>query len=441
MMPVADSKGDRKRWMRFIISGAINTGVDFAVFAALLQWSALRPFTANLIAFSTAVCVSFSLNRLWTFGDRRSGSPFAFVLWMAAIALLSSWLLEQAILLGVPVAFAKIGVTLVVVLLSYQVMNRLVFVPRRGRPALLGGIAALAGMAGLNTLFPSAGTPRELPVEVVAAGQTAAQPVEGPLRVYHLGHSLVGRDMPAMLAQLAGGGHEYGLQLGWGTSLNQHLAGPDAILGFAEENATPRFVPLDQALADIGYDALVLTEMIGLREAIRYHDSSRAVTALVRRAREANPDLAIYLYETWHPIDEGDWLERIPSDWETMWLPDLLAPAMVAAGGEVNVIPAGTVMARLVSEVEATPGGIGGMTGRADLFRDTIHLSELGLYLVALTHYAALYHRPTVGMPNALLLADCTAAKAPSAELALVMQRIVDETVAFFPRYQLRGEP
>jgi hypothetical protein len=44
-------------------------------------------------------------------------------------------------------------------------------------------------------------------------------------------------------------------------------------------------------------------------------------------------------------------------------------------------------------------------------------------------------------MPNALLLADGTAAKAPSAELALVMQRIVDETVAFFPRYQLRGEP
>ena len=38
---------------------------------------------------------------------------------------------------------------------------------------------------------------------------------KGALRVYHLGHSLVGRDMPAMLAQLAGAGHHYDSQLGW----------------------------------------------------------------------------------------------------------------------------------------------------------------------------------------------------------------------------------
>ncbi len=37
---------------------------------------------------------------------------------------------------------------------------------------------------------------------------------EGPLTVFHLGHSLVGRDMPAMLAQLAGHG-SHASQLGW----------------------------------------------------------------------------------------------------------------------------------------------------------------------------------------------------------------------------------
>ena len=42
-------------------------------------------------------------------------------------------------------------------------------------------------------------------------------PPEGVMSVYHLGHSLVGRDMPAMLAQMAG--HDYASQLGWGASI------------------------------------------------------------------------------------------------------------------------------------------------------------------------------------------------------------------------------
>lgn len=439
MTMATETKGDTRRRARFIVSGTINTGVDFATFAALLRWSDLGPFLANLLAFAAAVSVSFLLNRLWTFGDRKSGSPLAFLLWMAAIALVSSWLLQRAILLGLPVWGAKLGVTLLVIVLSYTVMNRLIFVPRRARIALVGGLGALAGIMGLTVIFPAAAAPATR-VEVMPTGEPGLPAVDGPLKVYHLGHSLVGRDMPAMLAQLAGAGHGYGLQLGWGTSLNQHLQGPDAINGYAEENATPFFVPLDQALADPSYDVLILTEMIGLREAIRYHDSRAAITDLVRRARANNPDLAIYFYETWHPLDEGDWLGRIPADWQGMWLPDLLAPAIIAAGGEVGVIPAGTVMARLVSLVEGTPGGIGGMTDRADLFRDDIHLSDLGVYLVALTHYAALYHRSPVGLPFALSLADGSAADAPSADLALTMQEVVWDTVQTFPRYRERPQ-
>jgi len=427
--------------MRFIISGTINTGVDFACFAAILRWSELVPFQANLIAFSAAVCVSFILNRLWTFGDRRSGSLLAFVLWMAAIALLSSWLLDRAILVGVSVVVAKLGVTALVVVVSYQVMNRLVFAPRRAGMAVIGGIFALSAMVGLNAVLTFDAGPVESPVVEIDPALPREKPVEGSLNIYHLGHSLVGRDMPAMLAQLAGAGHDYGVQLGWGTSLSQHLAGPEAIFGFAEENMTSRFVPLDHALADPGYDALVFTESIGLREAIRYHDSTNAVTQLVRRATEANPDLAIYLYETWHPQYEGDWLSRIPDDWHTYWLPHLLAAAIHVAGKEVHVVPAGTVMARLVQKVDATPGGLGGMTRREDLFKDEIHLSDIGLYLVALTHYAAVYRRSPVGLPHELLLYDGTTANAPSADLALAMQRIVEETVFSFPRYKKLNGP
>ena len=86
-------------------------------------------------------------------------------------------------------------------------------------------------------------------------------------------------------------------------------------------------------------------------------------------------------------------------------------------------------MGRLVQDVEATPGGIGGMTGRADLFSDQIHLNDLGTYMVALAHYAVIYRRSPVGLPRQLLREDGSPAEAPSAELAAAMQRVVWETV------------
>ena len=176
--------------------------------------------------------------------------------------------------------------------------------------------------------------------------------------------------------------------------------------------------------------------MIGLEAAIRYHDSSNSVARLVDWARNRNPDLELYLYETWHPLDEGDWLARIPEDFDTMWLPSLLAPAIRAAEGPVTVIPAGTVMARLVSEVEGKAGGIGGMLSREDLFaktadgeQDQIHLSDWGMYLVALTHYAVLYGKSPEGLPSGFHVSDGKTTFSISEDLALTMQKVVWEIV------------
>ena len=266
---------------------------------------------------------------------------------------------------------------------------------------------------------------------------TAQPHVETGIRVYHLGHSLVGRDMPAMLQQLAGHGHVYRSQLGWGTTLSQHLQGPDSVFGYTEENNHPHFEPLAEMLVNADYDVLVFTEMIGLDAAIRYHGSTAAVRQLVETAHAANANLSFALYETWHPLNEGDWLARISEDRATMWEPYLLAPAIEAAGGKpVRIIPAGTVMAELVRRVEATAGGIGGMKNRYDLFSDDIHLNDFGHYLVALTHYASLYRRSPEGLPHNLRRADGSPANAPAPELAMEMQRVVWQVVSSSPLYR-----
>lgn len=278
--------------------------------------------------------------------------------------------------------------------------------------------------------------------EIDAAYGTPMTPPAGPLNVFHLGHSLVGRDMPAMLAQLAGPDHQYGSQLGWGTSLRQHWY-PDVVVeGFATENAHDRFRPARAAVASGDYGALVLTEMIELADALRYHDSAIYLARWADLARDANPACRVYLYETWHGLDDPEgFLTRLDRDLPRYWEGRLLAADLARAPRRpIHVIPAGQVMARLVRRIEAG-GQTESLRSREDLFalaedgtRDPIHLSDIGAYMVALTHYAVLYHRAPLGLPRHLLRADGSRANPPCAEAARLMQQVVWEVVRAYPK-------
>jgi hypothetical protein len=262
-----------------------------------------------------------------------------------------------------------------------------------------------------------------------AAYASPLSPVKAPLTVFHLGHSLVGRDMPAMLAQMVPG-HDYASQLGWGATMKGHWDGD--VPGFKEENAHPRFEAADKALATGRFDALVVTEMVEIKDAIAYFDSAEYLARWAKLARGANPDIRIYLYETWHNLDDpAGWLDRIDTDLGLYWEGTILRQAMADdAVGTVHVIPGGQVMAAMVREIDA--GRVPGLTRREDLFaigddgkQDTIHLNDKGTYLIALTHYAVLYGKSPVGLPHRLLHADGTPADAPTPEAARIMQDVV----------------
>lgn len=253
---------------------------------------------------------------------------------------------------------------------------------------------------------------------------------EGPIAVFHIGHSLVNRNMPAMLAQLAGEGHRYESQLGWGATLRSHW-GDIPVNGAEVENAHPHYRDAREAVASGDYDALVLTEMVEIRDALRYHDSPRYLAAFAEEAWKAQPDVRIYLYETWHQLDDAEgWLERLDADLLRHWEKGLLRPALgrLPEGARIHLIPAGQALGALVREIEAR-GGVGNVEDRASLFKDQIHLNDLGNYFVALVHYAVLYQKSPVGLPHALLRGDGTTADAPAPELAQLMQEVVWATV------------
>ncbi|HRM75178.1 MAG TPA: hypothetical protein PLI13_10835, partial [Paracoccus sp. (in: a-proteobacteria)] len=131
-----------------------------------------------------------------------------------------------------------------------------------GNPARRAGIEVGAVIAGALAVISLAQPARDSAEDVQDYYSQRRAPPPQPLRVFHLGHSLVGREMPAMLAQIAGQGHDYALQLGWGATLRSHFEPDVEIAGFDQENATPKYRDAHQALASGDYDAFVMTEMV-----------------------------------------------------------------------------------------------------------------------------------------------------------------------------------
>ena len=98
--------------------GAVNTAVDvglFAIFFYVLSWPLLL---ANAGGFIVAVCVSYFLNKTWTFGDSSQGREafrrgLAFVavaLGGLAIGSLAIWLAAQ-VLPPILAKLASVGAT------------------------------------------------------------------------------------------------------------------------------------------------------------------------------------------------------------------------------------------------------------------------------------------------------------------------------------------
>lgn len=300
-----------------------------------------------------------------------------------------------------------------------------------GRRGLLAAGAAAATLG----LMVFATRSRSVPVPPPLA------PPEGPLKVFHLGHSLVGPDMPHMLMQLAPDGHAYNSQLGSGTSLRGHWEPDEEILNFETANQAPAYWDAKEAIGSGEYGAVVLTEMVELRDALKYFNSAKYLGKWADLARQASPQTRLYLYETWHRLDDPDgWLQRIDGDLDALWTRQLLGTdSRRNPQKPVYLIPGGQVLAAVARSAEA--GEIPGLVSREALFArtpegelDRIHINDLGAYVVALTHYAVLYQRPPMGLPHQLTRADGTPAETFSAAAAARVQQIVWETVRALPR-------
>lgn len=255
--------------------------------------------------------------------------------------------------------------------------------------------------------------------------------------VLMVGHSLFGKTGPTML--------ERALQAGGrvGTVQAQIINGAPLRYNW-DQSASAEGVDARAELPKGGTTHLILTEAIPLDNHIKWSETGVYAQAFGSLAMAANPDVQIYVQETWHSLKSGTgeaveydekagtpWRDRLDQDlpvWEKVVAE--VAANMGSNGANVALIPAGQAMARLYDEIAA--GKVPALPGISALFDDDIHLNHTGHYFVAMVQYAVLTGQQPLGLPVDFKDKYGVPFDLPSAELARTLQQIAwDAVVAY----------
>lgn len=262
--------------------------------------------------------------------------------------------------------------------------------------------------------------------------------------VLFIGHSLVGVEMPAMLEDAIDS------QGGSGGVRFQVINGAPLVWNW-ENSASAQGVDARATLSEGETEVVVLTEAGPLRNHVAWSETDRYARAFHDLAVTSNPQARVYLYETWPSIDSGTgvdvpydeqdhipWRARLDQDravWEGV-------VAAVNAGRDpgatpMRLVPVGQALARLHDA--ALRGEAADLTDVRALFRDDIHLNDLGTYFVAMVQYATLFGRDPRGLPRQFHDAWGGAFDAPPPALAARLQEIAWETVRDHPLAGVRA--
>lgn len=128
--------------LRFGLVGLANTAVGLGTIFALKALAGWGDVPANIAGYALGICVSFVLNRRWTFGHRGSW-PRALARFLALFGV--CWVVNLLVLLalrdrlGVDPYAAHVGGMVVYTVLFFLGSRLVVFRPEPPAPALAGG--------------------------------------------------------------------------------------------------------------------------------------------------------------------------------------------------------------------------------------------------------------------------------------------------------------
>lgn len=247
-------------------------------------------------------------------------------------------------------------------------------------------------------------------VSVAGAQAPAGAGGERMLRAYHIGNSLTFNIVhdPANAEFISGKGVKYecGFNVLWGESLYNNWDKVDKPSARTEKYGT-----FKNALTTFDWDVLTLQSWGS------QFDGEKGDLAMAKKyielATSRNPDIQVYIYETWPFKDKeakldfaAKWTrdDAKAGNWDSLWnstyctrLVEQLNKDMPNLKKPVRLLPAGTVLAAMDKLIRA--GKLPGVEKFEQLYKDKIHMGPVGNYIVRCTFYAVLRGESPQGLP------------------------------------------
>jgi hypothetical protein len=266
-------------------------------------------------------------------------------------------------------------------------------------------------------------------------GGTPAQ----ALSTYHVGNSLTGdsRVLPWRGGYQSANAAGLVWQTGWHIDCGDGLG---SIVAHPTENCVdppPEGIWPD-ALPNFWWDAITLQPFDSDNTTLQLElDAAKTLI------QTANTDL-VYIYESWPDNQTGSTIEQLwnapvtthPTDLfqrnaaHLDWIFDQLVADPDLSGVTFQVIPA--VDALIEVEQEILAGNIPGLTTTEQLYRDYIHMNNLGRYVAANTVIASLFGQSTQGFPfnNDFLMSGGTGPVPITPETQQLVHEIIWDVVS-----------
>ncbi|MGD9842945.1 MAG: hypothetical protein AB7F79_02815 [Steroidobacteraceae bacterium] len=265
--------------------------------------------------------------------------------------------------------------------------------------------------------------------------------------LYSIGNSLSNDMYPDGLQLLA---QDSGLSL----DVSYHIRSSASLtymLKYSADVTLARPSTHDVALVTHSFDAIALEPYAGF-DSPTYVSERDAIIAIIERVLQANAGQAtFYLYSAWP--NQADTGGDFDAYWRRPWTGDVLSTPVQSRSfydalltelrahfenrASLRVIPIGDVLARIDRDAKA--GFIPNLTDMSMLYRDSIHMGEVGRFVAASTVISTLYQRQSSASSamNAYQFNDGVAQLTEA--LALQLEQIIWSEVAADDRTRAGG--
>ncbi len=281
--------------------------------------------------------------------------------------------------------------------------------------------------AALASLFCSA--------LLINSAVAAPLPVDD-VKAMFVGHSLINNDMPDLVRQLAQSNENLSmikaaqifngapLKFNWQNCHQSDFTGEYPPAEFACD-------ALDEAAAGPltgPFDTLIVTEANNPIAGQHFWNETQLYlekfTALLK-SHDSNG--RAYFFTSWEGLDyhQGEWTDAITKELDEYEQIVAEAENISAANGidaDIELIPANLALRELILDIEN--GQISGLSQRTDVFKDDVHMNDIGNYFIASVVFANIYNRSPEGLTNQIVIQSSGNAVVIEPTLALQLQRL-----------------